>query len=85
MVITIIALIIALFSLGLGLSVLRESRKASRELDGVIKELKSQKPEKPLVQISGMDIMYYDKKRESVVIKGNLEAEGHITAGYKGE
>lgn len=85
MAITIIALIISLLSLGLGLSVLRENRKASRELDGIIKELKSQKPEKPLVQISGMDIMYYDKKRESVVIKGNLEAEGHITAGYKGE
>ena len=85
MAITIIALIISLFSLGLGLSVLRENRKASREIDGIIKELKSQKPEKPLVQISGMDIIYYDEKRESVVIKGNLEAEGHIAAGIKKE
>ena len=85
MVITIIALIISLLSLGLGLSVLRENRKASRELDRMIKELKSQKPEKPLVQISGMDIMYYDEKREAVVVKGNLEAEGHIAAGIKEE
>lgn len=85
MAITIIALIISLLSLGFGLSVLRENRKASREIDGIIKELKSQKPEKPLVQISGMDIMYYDEKREAVVVKGNLEAEGYIAAGIKEE
>ena len=85
MAITIIALIISLLSLGFGLSVLRENRKASREIDGIIKELKSQKPEKPLVQISGMDIMYYDEKRGAVVVKGNLEAEGYIAAGIKEE
>ena len=40
MAMTIIALIIALFSLGLSLSVLREGRKAARELDGIIADLK---------------------------------------------
>lgn len=85
MAMTIIALIIALFSLGLSLSVLREGRKAARELDGIIEDLKSQTPEKPVVRISGMDIMYYDEKREAVVVKGNLEAEGHIAAGIKEE
>lgn len=82
MVMTIIALIIALFSLGLSLSVLREGRKAAKELDGIIKDIQSQPvPKNPVAKVENIDIMLYDKVRNTIAVKGNIEAEGWIAAG----
>ena len=86
MLISIIALIISLFSMGIGLSVLREGRKASRELDAIIEDIKSQPaPESPVTKVDGIDIMSYDKARKTVVVKGNFEADGWIAAGKEEE
>lgn len=86
MLISIIALIISLFSMGTGLSVLREGRKASRELDGIIADLKKEKDQPRPVEVDtsfGEGMVTYDRKRNTVVVKGNIKADGFISAGNK--
>lgn len=82
MVITIIALIIALFSLGISLSVLREGRKAARELDGIIADLKKEMS-KPVVANTSLGEVtaVFDYDRKTLIIDGNIEASGYISAG----
>ena len=82
MVVSLIAIIISLFSAGVCLTVVLEKRKASRELDAIIEDIKSQPaPESPVTKVDGIDIMSYDKARKTVVVKGNFEADGWIAAG----
>lgn len=88
MAITIIALIIALLSLGLGLSVLREGRKESRELDGIIADLKKEKEQSHPVAVNtsfGEGVTTYDIKSGTVTVKANLKVEGYVSAGEKEE
>lgn len=82
MAISIIAIIISLFSAGVCLTVLLEEQRAVRELDAIIKDIMSQPvPESPAVKVDGIDIMTYDRERNTIVVKGNFEADGWIAAG----
>lgn len=88
MAISIIAIIISVLSLGLCAGVLVRERKANRMLDGIIEDLKKDMEESAPVDADttlGEGIVTYDRKRNTVVVKGNLEAEGHIAAGIKEE
>ena len=80
MVVSLIAIIISLFSAGVCLTVVLEKRKAARELDAIIKDIQSQPvTESSVAKVDG--IMSYDKVRNTIVVKGNIEAEGWIAAG----
>ena len=80
MVVSLISLIISLFSAGVCLTVVLEKRKAARELDAIIKDIQSQPvTESSVAKVDG--IMSYDKVRNTIVVKGNIEAEGWIAAG----
>ena len=82
MAISIIAIIISLFSAGVCLTVVLEKRKAARELDAIIKDIQSQPvPKNPVVKVDDIGIMSYDRGRNTIVVKGNIEAEGWIAAG----
>lgn len=82
MAISIIAIIISLFSAGVCLSVMLEERRVTRELDAIIKDIQSQPvPESPVTNVDGIDIMLYDKEKKTIAVKGNIEAEGWIAAG----
>ena len=82
MVVSLISIIISLFSAGVCLTVVLEKRKAARELDAIIKDIHSQPvPKNPVAKVDGIDIMLYDKVRNTIVVKGNIEAEGWIAAG----
>lgn len=84
MAITIITLIIALFSLGLGLSVLREGRKAAKELDGIIADLKKEKEQSHPAEVSasfGEVSAVFDHNSKTLFLDGNIEASGYISAG----
>ena len=82
MAISIIAIIISLFSAGVCLAVMLEERRATRELDAIIKDIMSQPvPERPVTKVDGIDIMTYDRERNTIVVKGNFEADGWIAAG----
>lgn len=82
MAISIIAIIISLFSAGVCLAVMLEERRATRELDAIIKDIQSQPvPKNPVAKLNSIDIMSYDKVRNTIVVKGNIEAEGWIAAG----
>ena len=82
MVVSLISLIISLLALGFCLDAQLRERKASRELDAIIEDIKSQPaPESPVTKVDGIDIMSYDKARKTVVVKGNFEADGWIAAG----
>ena len=88
MTMTIIALIISLFSMGIGLSVLREGRKASRELDGIIADLKKENDQPRPVEVNtsfGEGVTTYDIKSGTVTVKANLKVEGYVSAGEKEE
>lgn len=90
MVITIIALIISLFSLGLGLSVLIKKREAGRELDGIIEDIRREL-DNPAPTEDGLspgkekEIVSYDRERNTIVVNGNIEAKGYISCGNKEE
>lgn len=82
MAISIIAIIISLFSAGVCLTVVLEKRRATRELDAIIKDIQSQPvPKNPVAKVDGIGIMSYDKVRNTIVVNGNIEAEGWIAAG----
>lgn len=84
MVITIIALIIALFSLGISLSVLREGHKAAKELDGIIADLKKEKEQSHPTEVSaslGEVAAIFDHNSKTLFLDGNIEASGYISAG----
>lgn len=84
MVVSLISLIISLLALGFCLDAQLRERKASRELDTIIEDIKSQPvPESPSVNLDGINIMTYDRERNTIVVKGNIEAEGWIAAGKK--
>lgn len=81
---TIIALIIALFSLGISLSVLREGRKAAKELDGIIADLKKEKEQPHPAEVSasfGEVAAVFDHNSKTLFLDGNIEASGYISAG----
>ena len=82
MTLPLIALIIALIALGIGLSLLAESRKASRELDGIIADLKRDPAEPVEASTSiGEVTAVFDHDRKTLFVDGNIEASGHISAG----
>lgn len=86
MVVSLISLIISLLALGFCLDAQLRERKASKELDAIIEDIKSQPvPDSPAVNLDGINIMTYDRKRNTIVVKGNIEAEGFISAGNKEE
>lgn len=83
---SIIAIIISIISLGLSAGVLVRERKANRMLDGIIEDLKKDMEESSPVDADttlGEGIVTYDRKRNTVVVKGNTKAEGFISAGNK--
>lgn len=83
---SIIAIIISIVSLGLSAGVLARERKANRMLDGIIEDLKKDMEESAPVDADttlGEGIVTYDRKRNTVVVKGNIQAEGYISAGNK--
>ena len=83
---SIIAIIISIISLGLSAGVLVRERKANRMLDGIIEDLKKDMEEPSPVDADttlGEGIVTYDRKRNTVVVKGNIKAEGFISAGNK--
>lgn len=85
---SIIAIIISVLSLGLCAGVLVRERKTNKMLDGIIEDLKKDMEEPSPVEADttlGEGVVTYDRKRNTVVVKGNLEAEGHIAAGIKEE
>ena len=83
---SIIAIIISIISLGLSAGVLVRERKANRMLDGIIEDLKKDMEESSPVDADttlGEGIVTYDRKRNTVVVKGNIQADGYISAGNK--
>ena len=85
---SIIAIIISVLSLGLCAGVLVRERKASKELDAILKDIKSLEPYEPEYHVDsslGEDIIRYDKGRNILVLKSNLKVEGFVSAGEKEE
>lgn len=85
---SIIAIIISIISLGLSTGVLVRERKANRMLDGIIEDLKKDMEESSPVDADttlGEGIVTYDRKRNTVVVKGNIKADGFISAGSREE
>lgn len=85
---SIIAIIISIISLGLSAGVLVRERKANRMLDGIIEDLKKDMEESSPVDADttlGEGIVTYDRKRNTVVVKGNIKADGFISAGSREE
>lgn len=82
---SIIAIIISVLSLGLCAGVLVRERKANRMLDGIIEDLKQDMEEPSPVEagITLGEVVTYDRKRNTVVVKGNIKADGFISAGNK--
>lgn len=83
---SIIAIIISIISLGLSTGVLVRERKANRMLDGIIEDLKKDMEESSPVDADttlGEGIVTYDRKRNTVVVKGNIKADGFISAGSR--
>lgn len=83
---SIIAIIISVLSLGLCAGVLVRERKANRMLDGIIEDLKKDMEESSPVDADttlGEGIVTYDRKRNTVVVKGNIKADGFISAGSR--
>ena len=83
---SIIAIIISIISLGLSAGVLVRERKANRMLDGIIEDLKKDMEEPSPVEAGitlGEGVVTYDRKRNTVVVKGNIKADGFISAGNK--
>ena len=83
---SIIAIIISVLSLGLCAGVLARERKANKMLDGIIEDLKQDMEEPSPVEADttiGKGVVTYDRKRNTVVVKGNIKADGFISAGNK--
>lgn len=83
---SIIAIIISVLSLGLCAGVLVRERKANRMLDGIIEDLRNDMEESTPVEAGitlGEEVVTYDRKRNTIVVKGNIQAEGYISAGNK--
>lgn len=83
---SIIAIIISIISLGLSAGVLVRERKANRMLDGIIEDLKKDMEESSPMEADttlGEGVVTYDRKRNTVVVKGNIQADGYISAGNK--
>lgn len=83
---SIIAIIISIISLGLSAGVLVRERKANRMLDGIIEDLKKDMEEPSPMEADttlGEGVVTYDRKRNTVVVKGNIQADGYISAGNK--
>lgn len=81
---SIIAIIISVLSLGLCAGVLVRERKANRMLDGIIEDLKKDMEEPSPVDTPitlWEDVVTYDRKRNTIVVRGNIQAEGWIAAG----
>ena len=83
---SIIAIIISIISLGLSAGVLVRERKANRMLDGIIEDLKKDMEESAPVEAGitlGEEVVTYDRKLNTFVVKGNIKADGYISAGNK--
>ena len=83
---SIIAIIISIVSLGLSAGVLARERKANKMLDGIIEDLKKDMEEPSPVEADttlGEGVVTYDRKRNTVVVKGNIKADGFISAGSR--
>lgn len=83
---SIIAIIISVLSLGLCAGVLVRERKTLKMLDGIIEDLRNDMEESAPVDADatlGEGIVTYDRKRNTVVVKGNIKADGYISAGNK--
>lgn len=86
MAISIIAIIISVLSLGLCAEVLARERKTNKMLDGIIEDFKKNMEEPSPVEADttlGEGVVTYDRKRNTVVVKGNIKADGFISAGNK--
>lgn len=84
----IISLFCSVLSIILCLGILVRERKASRELDAILKDIKSLEPYEPEYHVDsslGEDIIRYDKGRNILVLKSNLKVEGFVSAGEKEE
>ena len=85
---SIIAIIISVLSLGLCAGVLVRERKTNKMLDGIIEDLKKDMEEPSRVEADttlGEGVVTYDRKRNTVVVKGNIKADGFISAGNREE
>ena len=83
---SLIAIIISIVSLGLSAGVLARERKANKMLDGIIEDLKKDMEEPSPVEADttlGEGVVTYDRKRNTVVVKGNIKADGFISAGSR--
>ena len=84
----ILSLVISILSLGLCFGVLVREWKASRELDGIIADLKREREQSRPAEAGvslGDSIVYYDLERNALGVKASLLAEGGIAAGTKEE
>ena len=86
MVVSLISLIISLLALGFCLDAQLRERKANRMLDGIIEDLKKDMEESAPVEAGitlGEEVVTYDRKLNTFVVKGNIKADGYISAGNK--
>ena len=86
MAISIIAIIISLFSAGVCLTVVLEKRKAAKELDGIIADLKKEKEQSHPAEVSaslGEVAAVFDHNSKTLFLDGNIEVSGYISAGNK--
>lgn len=83
---SIIAIIISIVSMGLCAGVLVRERKANRTFDDITEDMRNDMEESAPVDADttlGEGIVTYDRKRNTVVVKGNIKADGFISAGSR--
>ncbi len=84
MVVSLIPLIISLLALGFCLDAQLKERKASRELDAIIADLKKEKERSHPAEVSASlekVSAVFDSNSKTLFLDGNIEASGYISAG----